>query len=263
MSEFGSDELVSIITPMYNSEQTVEQTIGSVLAQSYSNWEMVIVDDCSTDNSVKIVERIQRTESRIKLIRNETSLGPAGTRNRAIECALGRFIAFLDSDDVWKENKLTVQIDYMLRKNVPFVCSAYQRVSSKGKLFGMVQPPAQMTYSDLLKHNRIGCLTAVYDTKNLGKVYMPEILKRQDLALWLRLVKKTNSVHCIQECLADYTIDTSGSVSRSKLAAAKFQWKLYREVEGFGVVTSGYYFFNYLVRNLYLRGLERFDHTNM
>jgi len=240
---------VSIITPAHNSAQFISETIQSVLNQSISDWEMIIVDDYSTDNSVEIIQAFVEQDSRIKLIQLSENSGAAVARNTAIEAAQGRYIAFLDSDDLWLPDKLEKQLAFMQAHNYPFTYAAYDKIDENGQVFGHIGVPDKVTYSDLLKTCSIGCLTAMYDTQYLGKVYMPLIRKRQDFGLWLKLLKKTDYAYGINETLAQYRVRTD-SISANKANAAKFTWRLYREVEGLNLMKASYYFSHYAVRSL-------------
>lgn len=242
---------VSIITPSYKSERFISQTIDSVLSQTYQNWEMIIVDDVSPDDSNIIIEEYCKKDNRIKLIKLEKNSGPAVARNRAIEEAKGRYIAFLDADDLWKPNKLEMQIKFMEEKDCALSYSTYETMSEEGVLQNKyINPPLRISYKDLLKSNYIGCLTAMYDTQKVGKVYMPLIKKRQDYGLWLKILRKTDFAHGIDESLAAYRI-MSNSVSSNKFKLLKFNYKLFREHEGFSTLKSLYYLgWNVLVKVL-------------
>lgn len=241
--------LVSIITPSYNSALLIVPTIKSVISQSIGDWEMIIVDDCSCDNSVEVIRSFADQDPRIKLIQLAENSGAAVARNTAIEAASGRYIAFLDSDDAWLPNKLEKQIAFMQENNYPFTFAAYDKVNESDKIFGHVGVPSKVAYSDLLKSCSIGCLTAIYDTEYFGKVYMPLIRKRQDLGLWLKLLKKTKYAYGLNETLGLYKV-RSDSISANKKSAALFTWRLYRDVEQINLLKSIYYFSNYAVRGL-------------
>lgn len=241
--------LVSIITPSHNSSQFIAKTIESVFLQSYPDWELIIVDDCSTDNSVEIINSFIEQDSRIKLIQLSENSGAAIARNTAIEAAQGRYIAFLDSDDIWSSNKLEQQINYMQKNEIAFSYSAYEKVDEAGKVIGNVGVPDKLGYTDLLKVCSIGCLTAIYDTKMLGKVYMPLIRKRQDLGLWLRILKKIPYAYATPGILAQYRV-RGDSISANKKVAAQYTWKLYREVEGLSLLRASYYFAHYAVNGV-------------
>jgi glycosyltransferase involved in cell wall biosynthesis len=243
------NSLVSIITPSYKSEKFISQTIESVLAQTYQNWEMVIVDDVSPDNSNEVIKQYVKNDNRIKLIKLEKNSGPAVARNRAIEEAQGRYIAFLDADDLWKPNKLEKQLAFMDANELALSYSSYELIDEEGGSLGLFTTKEKVTYEDLLKTCSIGCLTAIYDTKPIGKVYMPNIIKRQDYGLWLKILKKTNHAKGILEPLATYRI-LKNSVSSNKFKAAYYVWRLYRDVEKLNVYQSCYYFMHYAYNGL-------------
>ncbi|AFL69137.1 glycosyltransferase family 2 protein [Sulfurospirillum barnesii] len=233
-------ELVSIITPSYNSELFISQTIESVLSQTYQNWEMIIVDDVSPDKSNDIVEEYSQRDSRIKLIRLEKNSGPAIARNTAIETAQGRYIAFLDADDVWLPEKLQKQIAFMQEKHLDFTYCSYVLIDEIGNHCGQTLAPEKLNYTAMLSSNKIGCLTAIYDTKKLGKIYMPDILKRQDYGLWLKIFKIIGTTQGLLEPLAVYRI-RKNSVSSNKLALVKYHYILFREHEKLSIFKSFYY----------------------
>ncbi|HIF9279597.1 TPA: glycosyltransferase family 2 protein [Photobacterium damselae] len=237
--------LVSVITPSYNCEKTISKTIESVINQSFSNWEMIIVDDCSSDSTRDIVRNYANNDSRIKLVERQWNAGPAIARNVAIENAQGRYIAFLDSDDQWLNQKLEKQILFMQENDIELSYSSYNKYDFNGNHLGVYKPPVKVNYNDMLKSNRIGCLTAIYDSEKLGKVYMPNISKRQDLGLWLRILKKVPYAYGMEEVLADYLAVQPNSVSSNKINAAKYQWRLYREIEMLSLKDSTKNFLSY------------------
>lgn len=236
--------LVSIITPAYNCEDYIVDTIKSAQAQTYAQWEMIIVDDLSTDNTTAVVKEIMKTDDRVSLICLEKNQGAAVARNTAIEAAQGEYIAFLDSDDKWLPEKLEKQVHFMKHNNVMLSYSDYNVIDENDELLSTFKSPAQLTYHDLLKSCSIGCLTAMYDAKALGKVYMPIVRKRQDFALWLKILKKIDHAQGFNEVLAEYRV-RNNSISANKFDAAKYQWRIYREVEGLNIFQSVYYFINY------------------
>ncbi len=243
------NELVSIITPSYKSEKFISDTIETVLNQTYQNWEMIIVDDKSPDNSNKIIEQYVKKDSRIKLIKLEKNSGPAMARNKAIEKAQGRYIAFLDADDLWKSEKLEKQIKFMQENELVFTYSSYDLIDEDGKGLGTFITKEEISYKEMLKTCSVGCLTAIYDTQKLGKVYMPLILKRQDYGLWLKILKEIKMTQGILEPLATYRI-LENSVSSNKFKAAQYQWKIYREVEKLDIFFSMYYFIHYAINGI-------------
>lgn len=243
--------LISIIMPSFNSAHFIGEAIQSVLDQSLSDWELIIVDDCSTDHSVEVIQSFVDRDLRIRLICLLNNSGAAVARNKAINIATGRYIAFLDSDDMWLSNKLSEQVRFMQDNDIYFSYSAYEKVNELGHVIGTVSIPDVVSYVDLLKVNSIGCLTAIYDSEKLGKVYMPIIRKRQDLGLWLRILKKVPCAYATPGVLAKYKV-RKDSISANKLVAAQYTWKLYREFENLSFVKSLYYFSHYAI-NGFLR----------
>lgn len=233
---------VSIITPSYNSEQFVTRAIQSVMEQTYENWEMIIVDDCSADNSAAIVTRLAEKDARLRFHRNGRNQGPAVARNFAIGEAKGKYIAFLDADDQWKPHKLEEQIRFMLDNDVAFAYTDYSTVSEDGTLLKFRnKPPEKISYHTLLKSNYIGCLTAMYDVEKLGKIFMPDLKKRQDYGLWLSILKKIPYAYRAgSEPLAVYTA-RSKSVSSNKLKLIGYNWRLFYTIERMSLAKSIYY----------------------
>lgn len=240
---------VSVVMPVYNGEAFIAESIRSVLQQSFQDWELIVVDDASADASVDLVRALCAEDERIRPIQLEQNSGAAVARNTAIESARGRYIAFLDGDDLWLPHKLERQVAFMEQTGAAFSCSAYEKIDANGNPLGQVGAPAKVMYSDLLKTCSIGCLTAIYDTKHFGKVYMPNIRKRQDFGLWLELLKRTKFAYGLNEVLAQYRVRPD-SISANKLSAAKHQWMIYRDVEKLSLPASSHYFAHYAVRGL-------------
>jgi len=241
--------LVSIITPSYNAEKYLARTIESVLGQTFQDWEMIIVDDQSPDNANQLIEQYCQQDGRIKLLHLEKNSGAAVARNTAIEAAKGRYIAFLDSDDLWLPDKLEKQVQFMLDQDIAFSFSAYEKIDETGNVFGTVGVPKKTGYHDLLKTCSIGCLTAMYDVEKLGKVYMPANTKREDFATWLAILKQVDYAYGMPDVLAQYRVYASQS-SAKKAKMAKENWRLYRDIEQLGVFKSAYYFAHYAVRGV-------------
>ena len=239
--------MVSIITPCYNASFFISGTIESVLAQTYQNWELLIVDDCSTDDSAEVIQKYVNADSRIKYFKTEQpSGGPTGPRNVAIHEANGRYIAFLDSDDVWLPNKLQDQITVFNRssKNVALVYSNYEKMDEDGCCGKrIIKAPKKVNYKKLLKGNVIACATAMYDRKKVGKCYMKDI-KHEDYVLWLSILKKKYVALNTNTIGALYRV-RKGSVSSNKRKTLKWQWNIYRNEEEKNVFASLYYFMNY------------------
>jgi glycosyltransferase involved in cell wall biosynthesis len=241
-------KLVSIITPTFNSASYIAETIQSVQNQTYQNWEMIIVDDGSTDETVSIIQQIQKTEHRINLVIQPKNVGPAITRNIGIELVQGKYLTFLDADDLWFPDFIQNSITTIQQTKVPFVFSSYRRADeSLNFVYSDFIVPQKVTYTDILKTNSISCLTAFLDINVLGKKYMPIIQKRQDMGLWLQYLKKIPFAHGIQEPKAIYRIRKK-SLSRKKSDLIKYQWQFYREVENLTVTQSAYYMVHWMIR---------------
>ncbi|WP_456867477.1 glycosyltransferase family 2 protein [Galbibacter sp. BG1] len=242
--------LVSIITPVYNSSKFLKENIESVQKQTFVDYEHILIDDCSSDNSVEMIECYNQKDARIKLIKLSKNSGAGVARNKGIKEANGRFIAFLDSDDLWDENKLKKQLNFMLENKSFFSFTSYEKISESGKRTGKVvsYPKEELTYERALFNNPIGCLTAMYDTDFYGKCYMPEIRKRQDYALWLKLLKLSKA-HYLCQNLSFYR-NRKGSISSKKFNLIKYQWKVYRELEELSFFKSAFYLFTSVLNKL-------------
>ena len=244
--DFG---LVSIIMPNFNSAKFINETVDSVINQSYKNWELIIVDDCSTDNSIEILS--QYTDDRIRLIKSEQNYGAALSRNKAIEAANGSWIAFLDSDDLWAYDKLEKHLSFMVDKSAVFSCTDYKVIDGDRKEVSQFSPKKdEYFYNDILKHNCIGCSTAIYDAKKLGKVYMPLAEKREDFACWLEILKRGYSVCYFHEFLAEYRVHGK-SVSSKKSKMIKHQWNVYRKFERLSIFKSAYYMLHWALKGFF------------
>ncbi len=231
--------------PTYNSTDTVVESIQSVLSQTYKNWELIIVDDRSIDNTWQVIQTYADKYDNIRVYQNKENLGAGASRNFAIKKARGRFIAFLDSDDLWTEDKLAEQIPFMLKNNYPLTYTHYSRFNSEEEL-SVVTAPEYTTYKKLMYSNVIGCLTAVYDTQALGKRYMPLIRKRQDMGLWLDILKDTPKAYCLPKPLAKYRMDSG--MTANKFSVLSYQWKFYRDVVGLSLPRSLFTFSVYAVK---------------
>lgn len=248
--------LVSVITPTYNSADTLASTLESVVGQSFENWEHIIVDDASTDTTRDVLVAHCAQHGRARWIGLDANQGAAVARNTAIRAAKGRYITFLDSDDIWLPEKLEKQMQFMQSRDIAFSVAGYKKVDEKNAVLGAVHVPARQTYSDLLKNNKVGCLTAMYDSDKLGKVFMPMIRKRQDLGLWLRLLKMTPYAYGIPDILALYRIRRN-SISSNKSNSARYTWRLYRDIEGMPLIKASYYFAHYALNGVYKTYLSK------
>ncbi|WP_335992939.1 glycosyltransferase family 2 protein [Pseudoalteromonas sp. CH_XMU1449-3] len=240
-----NEPLVSIIMPAYNSEKYISESIESVILQTFKNWELLITDDRSSDNTQNVVEQYCAKDCRIKLYVNKENGGAGAARNNSITHAKGRYIAFLDSDDLWHPAKLEKQITFMLEHNYGLTYTSYQKFTGNSYL-GVVTPPLSTNYSKLLSSNVIGCLTAIYDTEIVGKQFMPLIRKRQDMGLWLKVLKITPKAYCIRETLAYYRIDSG--MTQNKFSVLKWQWRFYREVVKLNLLKACYHFSIYSIK---------------
>lgn len=239
---------VSIITPTYNSEKYIDETIQSVLNQTYTNWEIIIIDDFSSDNTSIIAKEYELKDSRIHFIQLLENSGSAIARNTGIEIATGDFLTFLDADDIWMHNFIEESLKTATKKNCPFVFSSYKRFDENlNPLLMDFIVPEKVTYKDILKSNPISCLTAFINIKELGKKYMPNIRKRQDFGLWLSYLKEIDCAKGIKEPLAIYRI-RKASLSRNKSSLIKYQWMFYYKIEKLGFLKSIYYLINWMIR---------------
>ena len=241
-----NQNLVSIITPSYNSERFISDTINSVIGQTYDNWELIIVDDASYDQTPKIIKRFLSKESRIKAIFLKENIGPSEARNQAIRIAKGRFIAFLDSDDLWLPNKLDTQINYMITNSVGFSFTSYIQISEDGlNHLKEIHAPTRINYNFYLKNTIIGCLTVVLDRSIVGDFEMPKIRSSHDMALWLMILKQGFVAHGIDVTLAKYRL-VSTSNTANKLKSMYDVWRVYRDFEKLNLIFSLYNFINYI-----------------
>jgi len=230
------EELVSIITPSYNCEKYIGKTIETVINQTYQNWEMLIVDDASTDNTEKVVKSYK--DSRIKYIKLNENSGAAIARNKGMKDAKGKYIAFIDSDDLWKSDKLEKQIKFMKENNYNIVCTSYEHINEKGdRLNRIIKCKKKVDYKGVLLSCPVGNSTVIYNVDALGKFEVPNIRKRNDDALWLKMLKKEKYIYGLDEVLMQYRI-RENSISRKKIELVKYHWYLYRKIEHLSVIRS-------------------------
>jgi glycosyltransferase involved in cell wall biosynthesis len=231
-------ELVSIITPTYNAEKFITETLKSVQNQTHQNWEMILVDDASTDETVKIISDFAKKDSRIKLFKLEKNSGNGFARNIALDKAVGKYIAYLDADDLWFPNKLEKQIEFLKENNLHFTFSFYDCIDEEGNsLNRRVEAPIYLTYNELFFCNYVGNLTAIYDADYFGKIILEATQKRQDWRLWLTILKQIQVTKPVPEPLAFYRI-RKNSISSSKFKLIKHNFGVYREFHGFNFVFS-------------------------
>lgn len=234
------NKLVSIIMPAYNCADYIVESIRSVQSQTYRNWELIIADDKSTDGTVDIVRVMAEDDNRIRLLETDRNLGPAAARNRAMDVANGNYIAFLDSDDVWYPDKLQKQLDFMEANGYSFTYTAYKKINERSEYMGIViSAPGSVNYSSMLyRGDPIGNSTVIYDADKLGKFLVPDIKRRNDFALWLKIMHDCDRAYGLDEVLASYRI-RSGSVSSARRGELlKYHWELYRNIEELSLVKS-------------------------
>ena len=232
--------------PSYNSEKYISESIESVINQSFQDWELIITDDCSTDNTVNIVKRYQITDKRITLLQLNINSGAAVARNNSIKHSKGRFIAFLDSDDRWVTGKLNKQITFMIKNKLLFTYSGYTMIDESGKIKKIVRGKKRLTINHMIRNNYVHCLTAIYDADALGKMLMPNLRKRQDWALWLNIFLKIKETNGIVEPLGEYRV-RSKSISSNKLGLIKYNWQIYRTVLGYNLIQSSFLMIQFLI----------------
>ena len=239
--------LVSIIVPVYNAERFLEDTIKTVQDQTYENWELLLVNDCSKDNSKKIADKY--LSNKIKWIDMEKNSGAALTRNKGIEKSTGEFLCFLDADDLWDEDKLKKQIEFMRNNKCEFSFTGYEFADENGKPIGKkVFVPEKINYKQALKNTTIWTSTVMLDMTKLTKedVYMPNVRRGQDTATWWKILKKIDYAYGLNEVLSYYR-RTNESLSANKITALKRTWNLYRNVEKLGLISSCYNFCWYCI----------------
>lgn len=237
----STSDLVSIVMPSYNCERFIAQTIDSVLAQTYPNWELLVTDDCSSDGTCRIVEGYLKIDARIRLFRLPKNSGAAVARNNSIREAKGRYIAFLDSDDLWLPEKLAVQLAFMQEYGYPFTCTSYAQIDERGvPLNKIIRAKKKVDYNRLLLDCPVGNSSVVYDVEKIGKIEVPDIRKRNDDALWLRMLRHEKYIRGIEQPLMLYRIRRN-SISHNKLDLIKYHWTLYRNIEKLSVLRSSFH----------------------
>lgn len=232
-----STDLVSIIMPSYNTAPYIQKTIQSVLDQTYKNWELIIVDDCSNDNTDVILSKV--ADPRIKYFKNEKNLGAAVSRNRALCEAKGRWIAFLDSDDLWMPEKLDKQIRFMEDSGYSFSYTDYEEINAEGEKTGVyVSGPKKITKTGMFNYCWPGCLTVMYDRNIVGLIQIVDIKKNNDYAMWLKVCKKTDC-YLLNDCLGQYRRGRSGSISTHGIKTMiSWHYKLFRMAEEQSMLSS-------------------------
>lgn len=228
--------LVSIVMPSYNTGKFILETILSVQRQTYTNWEIILVDDCSNDNTLELLSKIE--DSRIRIYVNDKNSGAAVSRNRALREARGEWIAFLDSDDLWTSDKLEKQLDFMITNNYKFTCAYCSYIDEDSNLLGKIDTsPSIISSLDMLFYNWIGCLTVIYHYPSIGLVQIEDIEKRNDYALWLKIIKK-EKCYCLKEVLGQYRIRKFSISHTSYLELIKSHYILFRRCDNRNIICS-------------------------
>lgn len=241
------NNLVSIITPAYNAENYIEETIDSVISQTYKNWEMIIVNDNSIDNTGNIIDSYAKKYNQIKVIHLLENKGVAFARNTAISHSKVRYIAFLDADDVWVENKLEIQVNFMIERDAVLSYSHYSTFSGNtNDRKKIVKAPYIMKKSDILKNTSIGCLTVMIDKSKVNEIHVPDVSHSEDQCTWISVLDDKYIAYGIDEILAFYRVSIN-SLSGNKLKSAKKQWDVYRNYHKLSWSKSIYYFCCYVI----------------
>ena len=252
-------ELISVIIPLYNSEHLIKETLASVLSQTYQNIEVLVVDDCSTDSSYAIVEELAKKDNRIKLFKNEVNSGAAVSRNVGLKNSTGRYIAYVDADDLWKEDKLEKQIKFLKENKIGFSCCGYNVINENGvdqnkEIF----MPNKVTYKKFLRNTILQTVGIIVDTNIVDKslLVMPLVRRGQDAATWAQILKKGHICYGQHEVLASYR-KVKNSLSSNKFKAVKRTWHWYRKIEKLNIFYASYCFIGYALnaakKRLYIR----------
>ena len=258
--------LVSIITPVYNCEDTIGETIESVLNQTLSDFEMLIVDDISNDKTIDIIKKYQKQDKRIKLFILKEKGGAASARNKALKEASGQYIAFLDGDDLWVSDKLEKQIKFMQENNIYFSYADYAYIDYNGQKMGICRKcPKKMSYFRMLLGDSVGCLTVIYDSKRVGKIEIPNIEKRNDYALWCQILKKVKIGYKYNDILAYYRKSEKSLSSGRKISLLKYHYQMHRKINKFNPIVSLFftitnvfnYFINKNIREISLKKYQK------
>lgn len=242
-----NNELISIIIPVYNVESYIDETINSVLNQTYSNWELICIDDCSTDNSYMLLQNYENKDPRIKILKNEYNQGPSKTRNKGVQLAKGRYITFLDSDDIWNQNKLFKQYTFMKENHYEFTFTSYNLMKFNGELLNKeVHVPTKIDYNGLLKNTVISTITVMISSDLKEKIVMPEnISNGEDMAAWLNVLKNIKYAYGLDEVLSSYR-QVNNSLSSGLKNKLTRMWYVYREVEKISLLKSIKYYVFYI-----------------
>ncbi|SHF71270.1 hypothetical protein SAMN05444483_102138 [Salegentibacter echinorum] len=249
--------LVSVIMPAFNAAGFIEAAVTSVISQSYSNWELFIIEDASNDKTFQIIETLSTEDARIKILRNNENCGAGVSRNKGIKAARGDYIAFLDADDLWKPKKLEIQLKIMQEQSAAVCFSSYVQIDEQGtSRHELIEALPVLTYKKLLKSNYLGNLTGIYNVEKIGKIYAPNIRKRQDWALWLEALKKDGAAIGVQQPLAEYRV-RKGSISRNKFKMLRYNFNIYRQVLKFSFLKSSWWLLIFLKEHFFVKSKQK------
>ena len=253
MSAPAPGPLVSVVMPAFNAAGTIEASMRSVLGQSFSDLELIVIDDCSRDGTREVAGALADADPRVRIVVQPANGGVAAARNAGIGAARGRYVAFLDSDDCWLPTKLQAQLDAMRASDASVCYAAYVRVDPQGRMLSVVQPPAGVDHARMLKSNWIGNLTGIYDRRIGDAAFQP--VGHEDYVFWLEQVRRAGGAVRAGggEPLASYLV-RPGSLSADKFRAARWQWNIYRRIERLGVPRAAWYFCHYAFNSLRKRG---------
>jgi glycosyltransferase involved in cell wall biosynthesis len=248
--KLAHEDLVSVIMPAYNCADFIGETIKSVISQTYQNWELIIVDDFSTDDTGNVVFEFMKKDHRINYFKLKHNSGAAVARNEAIKLSKGKYLAFLDSDDIWFPEKLTKQIDFMKKNNYGFTSTSYTKIDENGSsLNRTINAKYKQDYNSLLKFCP-GNSTVMYDAEKIGKILIPDIKKRNDYVMWLQVIKKEKYLYGMSEPLGSHRIRSEG-ISRKKSSLVGYHWKVYRKIEKLTFTKSVYLIIYWIVSTIF------------
>lgn len=248
--------LVSIVMPAHNVCAFLAESIQSIQTQTYSNWELLIIDDASGDNSFEVAQKFQRMDARIKPIQLPTNQGAGFARNIGIKASEGDYIAFLDADDIWLPIKLEKQLEFMQKHDLQVTYSSYELIDEQSQSLNLViRALRELSPKKILRANYIGNLTGIYHSKRLGKLYCPPIRKRQDWALWIQAIRKAGGARGMEEVLAQYRV-RKNSLSGNKWGMLKYNYKVYRKVLGYSGFRSRILFLQFLFEQFFVKSRQ-------
>ncbi|GAB2762627.1 glycosyltransferase family 2 protein [Salinimicrobium soli] len=251
-----SESLVSVIMPAYNSAAFIAESIDSVRQQTHENWELLVIDDASDDETVRVVKALQEHDNRIKLHQLPNNQGAGFARNIGIKASKGDYISFLDADDLWMPKKLSVQLEFMKKNDAEVCYSSYELVDEEGqRLHKKVEALEKLRFKKLLRANYVGNLTGIYHSGSLGKIYCPLIRKRQDWGLWLLAVKKAGGAKGIEESLAKYRV-RKGSISGNKLEMLGYNYSVYRKILNYSAPKSAFLMLLFLWEQFFVKSKQ-------